>query len=172
MPTMSWSLWMWAAFRIICPSYCVHLISHLLLQTGSKLTSLHSLSSNTEEKAQININNMWMYLHTLSQFSLSHCLASLFVFGKKQCSALQIFKLINDLIWLSSELHHNFLYVSVFLCMSLSLASSEPFLKFYGSIMQQIAHILWPDFFIQTEVLSEQEYTYWGKSTVTLHRFD
>ena len=42
MRAMSWSVWMWAAFRMIIPSYCVHLISHLLLHSGSKL-----LTSNT-----------------------------------------------------------------------------------------------------------------------------
>lgn len=45
---MSWSVWMWAAFRMILPSHCAHLISYLPLRAGGELLR------NTEEKAQIN----------------------------------------------------------------------------------------------------------------------
>lgn len=46
MPAMSWSVWMWDEFRMIIPSNYVHLISHLLLYTGTKLLTSDSLSSD------------------------------------------------------------------------------------------------------------------------------
>lgn len=41
MPAMSWSVWMWAAFRMIIPAHCVRLIPYSLLHTSCRRPTLN-----------------------------------------------------------------------------------------------------------------------------------
>lgn len=115
----------------------------------------HSSSSKIQEKAQINVKwrkrvdvPAYTFFITLSLFPLNNCSVSFHVYFVGES--------VHHFSHLTVSSDNNYtitLYISVFVCACLWASPQvNLFQILLQHIMQQMAHILWTDFFIQTEV--------------------